>query len=126
MNSAIYRGRVRHRRPGPTPHAFDYRIFLLFADLAEVPRMLDGRPQARIPDGDDRAERCVRIAELQSVAVLDDRQRAVAQTAQEAQDGRPDVPGDEPCAAQVRVLDQRRRDRAVAHRAPPAATTFAG
>lgn len=43
MNSAIYRGRVRHRRPGPTPHAFDYRIFLLYADLDEVPRMFDGR-----------------------------------------------------------------------------------
>lgn len=42
-HSALYRGRVRHRRSGPAPHAFEYRIFLLYADLAEVPSLFDGR-----------------------------------------------------------------------------------
>lgn len=34
--SAVYEGRVRHRRHGPRPHAFDYRIAQLYLDLDEL------------------------------------------------------------------------------------------
>lgn len=34
--SAIYEGWVRHRRHAPHPHAFRYRICMLFIDLAEI------------------------------------------------------------------------------------------
>ena len=34
--SAIYTGMVRHRRHLPRAHAFDYRLFLMYLDLAEV------------------------------------------------------------------------------------------
>jgi DUF1365 family protein len=43
VNSAIYEGRVRHRRTDPVPHAFTYRIFLLYLDLAELDRVFAGR-----------------------------------------------------------------------------------
>ena len=36
LASAIYEGRVRHRRHAPHPHAFDYRIAQLYLDLDEV------------------------------------------------------------------------------------------
>jgi uncharacterized protein len=41
--SAIYKGEVRHRRRLPTPHAFHYRLFLLYVDLAELPTLFRGR-----------------------------------------------------------------------------------
>jgi len=34
--SAIYEGRVRHRRYEPHAHAFDYRLCMLYVDLAEI------------------------------------------------------------------------------------------
>ena len=43
MQSCLYAGWVRHRRRAPVPHAFRYRIRLLYLDLAEVPKALDGR-----------------------------------------------------------------------------------
>lgn len=43
MNSAIYRGIVVHRRLKPQQHAFRYRLFMLYLDLAELDRVFDGR-----------------------------------------------------------------------------------
>jgi hypothetical protein len=43
MNSALYEGWVRHRRPGPTPHAFRYPLTLLWLDLGELDRVFAGR-----------------------------------------------------------------------------------
>ena len=42
--SAIYEGWVAHRRRGPVPHAFRYRIFLPLFDLDELPELLDPIP----------------------------------------------------------------------------------
>jgi hypothetical protein len=39
MNSCLYFGRVVHRRLKPRPHALDYRVFSLFADLDELDRL---------------------------------------------------------------------------------------
>lgn len=36
IQSAIYEGWIRHRRHAPKPHAFGYRICLIYLDLAEV------------------------------------------------------------------------------------------
>lgn len=43
LNSAIYEGWVRHRRHAPVGHAFRYRIFQLYLDLAELDRVFAGR-----------------------------------------------------------------------------------
>lgn len=43
MDSALYEGWVRHRRYVPRPHAFRYRIFLLWLDLAELEQVFAGR-----------------------------------------------------------------------------------
>jgi len=43
MHSAIYTGWVRHRRATPTPHAFRYRLFMMYLDLAELDHVFDGR-----------------------------------------------------------------------------------
>ena len=43
MKSCLYAGWVRHRRFAPCPHAFRYRLFLLYLDLAELPQAFDGR-----------------------------------------------------------------------------------
>lgn len=43
MNSAIYEGIVRHRRFAPVPHAFTYRLFMMFLDLDELPRLFASR-----------------------------------------------------------------------------------
>lgn len=43
VNSAIYEGWVRHRRKLPRAHAFRYRVFLLYLDLAEIEHAFDGR-----------------------------------------------------------------------------------
>lgn len=37
MNSAIFAGQVRHRRLEPVPHAFTYRMFMMYLDLDELP-----------------------------------------------------------------------------------------
>ncbi len=36
LASALYIGRVRHRRFEPRPHAFDYPLFLMYLDLGEL------------------------------------------------------------------------------------------
>ncbi len=41
MKSAIYRGRVRHRRFAPAQHQFQYRVFMMYLDLAELPELFD-------------------------------------------------------------------------------------
>jgi DUF1365 family protein len=43
VQSCLYAGWVRHRRNAPVPHAFRYRLCLLYLDLAEVPQALEGR-----------------------------------------------------------------------------------
>jgi DUF1365 family protein len=43
VRSAIYEGRVRHRRSSPVPHAFTYRVFYLWLDLAELEGVFRGR-----------------------------------------------------------------------------------
>lgn len=43
MNSCIYRGSIRHRRLGPVPHTFRYRMFMMYLDLDEVPEVFDGK-----------------------------------------------------------------------------------
>ncbi|NIP18086.1 MAG: DUF1365 family protein [Xanthomonadales bacterium] len=43
MNSAIYEGRVRHRRRSPTGHEFVYRMFMVYLDLAELDTVFKGR-----------------------------------------------------------------------------------
>jgi DUF1365 family protein len=44
MNSAIYRGTIRHRRFAPVANEFRYRLFFMFLDLAELPEALDIHP----------------------------------------------------------------------------------
>lgn len=36
LQSAIYRGSVRHRRFSPRPHAFNFPLFMVYLDLAEL------------------------------------------------------------------------------------------
>jgi len=36
IHSAVYTGVVRHRRHAPHPHAFAYRLFLMYLDLSEL------------------------------------------------------------------------------------------
>ncbi|HJU40169.1 MAG TPA: DUF1365 domain-containing protein [Tahibacter sp.] len=43
LASAIYEGRVRHRRHAPHAHAFGYRVCLAYVDLDELPRLFAGR-----------------------------------------------------------------------------------
>ena len=43
MSSAIYSGWVRHRRFRPRAHAFRYRIFMMFIDLAELGELFSSR-----------------------------------------------------------------------------------
>jgi hypothetical protein len=43
VQSCLYAGWVRHRRNAPVPHAFRYRLCLLYLDLAELPQALEGR-----------------------------------------------------------------------------------
>jgi uncharacterized protein len=43
VNSALYEGVVRHRRTRPVAHAFTYGVFYLYADLAELDRLFEGR-----------------------------------------------------------------------------------
>lgn len=41
MQSCIYEGTIRHRRFRPTPNMFQYRLFFMYLDLAELPRVFD-------------------------------------------------------------------------------------
>jgi DUF1365 family protein len=43
MESCIYEGKVRHRRFTPVTNQFQYRLFLMYLDLAEIPRLFEGR-----------------------------------------------------------------------------------
>lgn len=43
LASAVYVGRVRHRRHSPHPHDFDYRLFQIYLDLDEIDRVFAGR-----------------------------------------------------------------------------------
>jgi DUF1365 family protein len=43
MKSALYSGRVRHRRFAPREHAFTYRLFQLYLDLDELDHVFAGR-----------------------------------------------------------------------------------
>ncbi|SFN13201.1 DUF1365 domain-containing protein [Dokdonella immobilis] len=43
LHSAIYEGTVLHRRHSPHPHAFRYRMAMLFLDLSELDRIFNGR-----------------------------------------------------------------------------------
>jgi hypothetical protein len=43
LRSAIYEGRVRHRRHAGRAHEFEYRLFHLYLDLAELDRVFAGR-----------------------------------------------------------------------------------
>ncbi len=43
MHSALYEGWVRHRRYTPRPHAFRYRLCLLWLDLAELDQVFYDR-----------------------------------------------------------------------------------
>ncbi len=43
LHSAIYEGRVRHRRHRPRPHHFSYPLFMMYLDLDELPHLFDGR-----------------------------------------------------------------------------------
>ena len=43
MQSALYRGWVSHRRRGPAGHAFRYRTFMVWLDLAELAAAFRGR-----------------------------------------------------------------------------------
>lgn len=43
MESALYRGQVRHRRFHPRAHAFAYTLFQLYLDLAELDMVFRGR-----------------------------------------------------------------------------------
>ncbi|MCB9897657.1 MAG: DUF1365 domain-containing protein [Planctomycetes bacterium] len=43
MESALYRGWVRHRRRSPRPHAFRRRLTLLYLDLDELEHVFAGR-----------------------------------------------------------------------------------
>ena len=43
MKSALYFGSLRHRRYAPRPHAFRYRTFMTYLDLAELDEVFRGR-----------------------------------------------------------------------------------
>ena len=43
MHSCIYEGRVTHRRFSPVKHQFQYRLFMVYLDLAELPELLTRR-----------------------------------------------------------------------------------
>ncbi len=43
MHSAIYTGQLRHRRFAPRPHAFTYRLFMMYVDLAELDQVFRHR-----------------------------------------------------------------------------------
>jgi uncharacterized protein len=43
MRSALYTGRLRHRRFAPRGHQFSYRLFMMYVDLAELDQVFRGR-----------------------------------------------------------------------------------
>lgn len=43
LASCIYEGHIRHRRFQPVENQFQYRVFLMYLDLAELPTLFQGR-----------------------------------------------------------------------------------
>jgi uncharacterized protein len=43
LKSALYFGRVRHRRLEPVPHLFSYPLFMVYLDLSELDAVFRGR-----------------------------------------------------------------------------------
>ena len=43
MESCIYEGRVLHQRSSPTSHKFEFPMFMMYLDLAELPEVFRGR-----------------------------------------------------------------------------------
>ncbi|MGB5592048.1 MAG: DUF1365 domain-containing protein [Gammaproteobacteria bacterium] len=43
MKSCIYEGRVKHQRSAPVEHGFEYRLFMMYLDLAEAPQLFQKR-----------------------------------------------------------------------------------
>jgi DUF1365 family protein len=43
MHSAIFEGRLKHRRVTPVAHEFEYRLFMMYLDLAELDDVFRGR-----------------------------------------------------------------------------------
>jgi DUF1365 family protein len=43
MNSALYRGQVKHSRKNPVQNEFSYSIFMLYLDLSELQEVFNGR-----------------------------------------------------------------------------------
>jgi DUF1365 family protein len=43
MKSCIFEGWVSHRRRTPVAHDFQYRLFMLYLDLSELPDLFEGR-----------------------------------------------------------------------------------
>ena len=43
MESCIYEGQVRHARLTPAKHAFEYRVFMMYLDLDELPTLFSKR-----------------------------------------------------------------------------------
>jgi len=43
MDSCIYEGRVRHTRNEPATHQFNYRLFMMYLDLDELPTLFGRR-----------------------------------------------------------------------------------
>jgi len=43
MHSCIYEGQVVHRRRSPIDHAFSYRLYMVYLDLAELPDLVPQR-----------------------------------------------------------------------------------
>lgn len=43
MHSALFEGTVRHRRFAPAEHAFEYTLFMVYLDLAELDQVFRGR-----------------------------------------------------------------------------------
>ena len=83
MHSAIFKGQVRHRRMAPTEHEFNYRLYMVYIDLAELDQ-LD-----------------------QKSWLFSDRRTAVARFCREDHLGDPELPLDE----SVRLLVQERSGR---------------
>ena len=44
MESALYVGKLRHRRFSPRAHAFEYPVFLSFLDVDEIPKLMRRSP----------------------------------------------------------------------------------
>ena len=71
MHSVIYSGTIRHRRLRPVSHAFSYRLFLLYLDLAELDQVFEGS------------------------WLFSAKRRAIAEFRREDHTGEPDIPLDE-------------------------------